>query len=136
MYTSISENEIDIFEKPARIIVSGTSGAGKSFFISKLIRKYRNKFDSVIVVGANLENIEDLDVKRDDNYNPFTDGVNDRTLIVYDDIVDRPFKLRECASVFIRGRHMNLNARIMLWFCKEIVKPIKKKNNKLSRAYI
>ena len=109
MYRSIYENEIDIFNSPARIIVSGTSGAGKSFFISKLIRKYRNKFDNVIVVGAEFENIEDLHVTRNDNYNPLTDGVDGKTLIVYDDIIYNKEKLTTCAEVFIRGRHLGLN---------------------------
>ena len=73
MYERVTEKEIDIFTKPARLIVSGASGCGKSFFVSRLIRKYRAKFDSVIVIGANLENIEDLNIKRDDSFNPLVE---------------------------------------------------------------
>lgn len=81
----------------------------KVFFISKLIRKYRRNFDSVIVVGASLENIEDLEVTRNDNYNPLTDGVNGKTLVVYDDIIYKKEKLATCAETFTRGRHLGLN---------------------------
>ena len=109
MYRSILENEINIFEKPSRIIISGSSGTGKSYFISKLIRKYQSCFDSVIVIGANLENIDDLNVKRDDNYNPLTDDTSGRTLVIYDDIIYKKEKLATCAETFTRGRHLGIS---------------------------
>ena len=73
MYTPIHAVDVDIFNLPARLLISGCSGSGKSFFISRLLRKYRSYFTQIIVIGSNLENCEDLQIKRDDTFNPLVD---------------------------------------------------------------
>ena len=113
MYTRVSEDAIDIFKKPARLIVSGASGSGKSFFVSRLVRKYRAKFDSVIIIGACLENVADLDVKRNDDFNPLVDEVSGSTLVIFDDIIGSKEKLKIAAETYTRGRHMGLSSILL-----------------------
>ena len=67
MYASISDLELNLFTQPARILIAGYSGGGKSVLASKLIRKYRSAFDKVVVIGSTLENCSDLNIIRDDN---------------------------------------------------------------------
>ena len=113
MYPRVTGEEIDIFAKPARIIVSGASASGKSFFVSRLIRKYRSKFDRIIVIGASLENIEDLGVTRDDSFNPLVEDLSGNTLVVFDDVICSKDKLKIAAETYTRGRHLGLSSILL-----------------------
>ena len=73
MYTRIQNVDVDIFNLPARLLITGCSGSGKSFFISRLLRKYKTYFNQIIVIGSDLENCEDLQIKRYDTFNPLID---------------------------------------------------------------
>ena len=86
-YTCVDETEISLFEPSDRIVVAGSSNSGKSYIVSKIIRKYREKFDQVIVIGSDLENVEDLNVTRNDSFIPFNDEENGKILLIYDDII-------------------------------------------------
>ena len=107
MYRRILESDINIFEESARLIIAGSSGSGKSYFVSRLIRKYRKYFNNVIVIGTNLENIEDLDVKRDDNFNPLLNELLGRTLVIFDDVLYNKEKLLIASDSYVRARHNN-----------------------------
>jgi len=116
---SIHDEELDIFNTPARVLVAGYSGSGKSYFVSRLIRKYREKFGRVIVVGSDVENCQDLNITRNDNFNPLidddedddiSDNSNKAILVVYDDVIYNKKILETAAEVFIRGRHKNISS--------------------------
>ena len=113
MYRCIESDEIDIFKEPARLIIGGSSGSGKSFFISKLIRKYRRKFSRVIVIGSNLQNCTDLNIERNDTFDPFLDEISGNILIIYDDILLNKNLLAKAAEVFLRGRHFNFSVCLL-----------------------
>ena len=68
MYTVVKEDELNIFNKPSRVILFGVSGAGKSSLTSALLHKYHSTFQEIIVLGSDLENISELNVRRDDNF--------------------------------------------------------------------
>ena len=74
-YEKISQCDINIFYKPARILIAGFSGSGKSTFVVNLLRKYRSSFNKVFVLGADLENVQDLNIQRNDEFNPFIEKV-------------------------------------------------------------
>lgn len=116
MYNIINENDISLFNKPHRILISGFSGSGKSFFTSNLIKKYRSNFKRVIVIGSDLENVHDLNVERLDDFNPFDldEGeIGEHILLIFDDIIYQKKLLKLAGEVFIRGRHLNISCILL-----------------------
>ena len=66
IYTSVSEEELDIFSQPARILVAGASKSGKSFFVSRPVNKHYSELNRIVIIGANLENVNGLNIIRED----------------------------------------------------------------------
>ena len=66
MYSSVTEEKLDIFSQRARISVAGALNSGKSFFVSHLVKKYYSKCNRIVIIGANLENVGGLNIIRDD----------------------------------------------------------------------
>ena len=109
MYSIVNKNEINIFEKPARLIIAGSSGAGKSYFVSALIEEYRENFDHVIVIGSDLENISHLNVTRDDTFDPLNSDLSGDILIIFDDIIFNKHQMTLAAETYTRGRHKKIS---------------------------
>ena len=110
----IPESEVDIFHTCARILIAGFSGSGKSYFASKLIRKYKHKFDQIILIGGNLEGVEDLGVVRRDDFNIELDANGiDNILLCFDDILYDSKLMKVAANLYTRGRHKK-NSCLML----------------------
>ena len=107
-YARVFETDIDIFKNHARILVAGWSNSGKSFLVSKLIQKYVNKFDHIIVLGSNLENVNDL-VKRDDTFDPYVDKPPGRILVILDDFLFSKRLLELGSKLATDGRHLNIS---------------------------
>jgi len=110
---TILKEDVDLFVKPSRFLVAGLSGSGKSYFTSNLIRRYRDKFDKIVVIGSDLENISDLNVERNDSFNPLNDeydSENKSLLIVFDDVIFYPHLVKVAGEIFVRGRHKNISA--------------------------
>ena len=108
--TTINSDSLDIFSKPARILIFGLSGAGKSHLVSKLVRKYYEKFDEIVTVGADLENLEDTSVRRDDDFDPIkSKSKNEKVLVIYDDILYKKNFHESAAKLFIYGRPSNVS---------------------------
>ena len=109
MYTTVSEHQVDIFQEPARLIFAGCSGSGKSYLLSKLVQKYSHKFDRIILVGANLENLDGINIVRDDTFDPFSDDAlapfSKHSLVLYDDVMLDKRHLFNCNKLFTQGRH-------------------------------
>ena len=107
-YTRILESDLDIFKNHARILVAGWLNSGKSFLVSKLIRRYANKFDHIIVLGSNLENVNDL-VKRDDGFDPYVDKPTGKVLVILDDFLFSKRLLELGSKLATDGRHLNIS---------------------------
>ena len=108
-YEKISQCDINIFYKPARILIAGFSGSGKSTFDVILLRKYRSAFNKVFVLGADLENARDLNIQRNDEFNPFIEKLEGSNLMIFDDCLHDK-KLIELASMlFTKGRHLGIS---------------------------
>ena len=106
----------ELFDKPERLIVVGTSSAGKSCFVNKLIKKYSHKFTDIIISGtfkSDLQQCEDIKNKvkihTDGIYNPFLhyDPVEDESLedrhilLFYDDCMSTFMSNKIGAEVFL-----------------------------------
>ena len=109
-FTSVTDNQIDLFIEPARLLLAGNSGSGKSWFISRLINKYKDKFKTIVIVGSDLENIDSDIVTRRDSFNPLIDDFIAPLLIVYDDILYNKKLVENASETFIRGRHLNISS--------------------------
>ena len=109
-YGRVTEDVLDIFNKPARLLVSGFSGSGKSTFVCKLIEKYRNKFQRVIVLGSELDISKELNIEFNSDFNPFQEFLRGSTLLIFDDIIYNKKLLTLAGEVFIRGRHLNISS--------------------------
>ena len=110
MYARIGGEDLDLFKKPARLLISGFSGSGKSTFVVSLIRKYRNKFSKIVVLGSELECSKELDILTNSDFNPFEENLSGHTLMIFDDIIYNRKLLNLSGEVFIRGRHLNISS--------------------------
>ena len=107
----ISEKDLSLFDNPFRILIAGASNSGKSFFASELIRRYYLKFTKIIVIGSDLENIDDLNIERNDDFNPFDEleSLIGETLVVFDDVIFNENIIKIASQCFIRGRHLRIS---------------------------
>ena len=115
---TINQDQIDIFNKNARIVICGGSFTGKSKLCSDLILFYKDKFDIIII--ANSPNKDELltalnlgeKVVIHDTI-PSISQINDyyhgHKLIVLDDNYMESFNSKEVLSFFTRGRHSNIS---------------------------
>ena len=107
-YPRVMDPELDIFNKPARILVAGASNSGKSYLVSKLIQRWHEKFERIVVIGSDLENVLGLNVLRDDFYNPLNESNEcESSLVIFDDVIFNPRIMKVAAECFTRGRHKN-----------------------------
>ena len=110
MYGHVLDEELNIFHKPARLLICGNSGSGKSSLVVALLHKYRFIFDLVVVIGADLEGVESLDIKRDDDYNPLLDAVKgEKTLVIFDDCIFNQNQMKVASESFVRARHLGVS---------------------------
>lgn len=109
---TVSSDELSLFENTSRILIGGVSGSGKSYFVSSLLHKVRDKFDRVIVIGSDLENVETLNISRNDSFNPFEEEKSNttHTLLIFDDVIFDNAIIRLAGNVFTRGRHYGISS--------------------------
>ena len=102
--------ELDIFNKPARILVAGASNSGKSYLVSRLIQRWHQKFERIVVIGSDLENVLGMNVLRDDFYNPLNESNEcESSLVIFDDVIFNPRIMKVTAAYFTRARHKNVS---------------------------
>ena len=68
-HARITGRELVNFKKPARLFISRLSGSGKSTFICKLIEKYGNKFQRIIVLGSERGILKEFDIEFNEEFN-------------------------------------------------------------------
>ena len=109
----VDGSEIDPFNNNSRILVCGYSHSGKSAFVSRLVRKYHSNFSKIIVLGGKLENLQEIPITYDDEFDPLNqdDGEDDppRILMVFDDLIGNKKKVKQASEIFYRGRHRNIS---------------------------
>ena len=101
-YGVINEEELNIFNKPARLLIRGFSGYGKNCSEYALIKNYRYRLQSVIIPGSDLENSTELGEEFDSEFNPFQEFLKRNTFHIFDYVCYNK-KVRTLAGeVFIR----------------------------------
>lgn len=107
----VTQTDINPFHDTARILIGGVSYSGKSHFVGRLLKYYEHLFEKIYVIGSDLEGIENLNVTRDDTFDPFDESHESDTtghkLIVLDDILNSKSKLKLACKLFSYGRHKN-----------------------------
>ena len=111
-----TEDDINIFREPARIIVAGFSNSGKTVLVSKLIKKYSTHFSKIVICGVSRHPLQDdttiapkvLVYK--DIVDPLEDtNPLDKILLVLDDMYLKAMTSQTVVDAFIKGRHSNLS---------------------------
>ena len=118
MAETYSENHLDLFQYPARIIAVGYSNSGKSDLVERLILKYQEKLKKVVICGLAshpLQRNKEIGSKvivSPEIIDPIAneDTFDHRgTLFVLDDIFIDAVKNRTVVDTFTRGRHNNIS---------------------------
>ena len=116
MESVYTEEHIDIFRDPARIIVAGFSNSGKTVLVTKLVKKYSNKFSKIFICGVShhpLQNdttiVDKISVSKE-IINPLEDKEpGEKTLLILDDLYLQAMKHQTVVEAFIKGRHSDLS---------------------------
>ena len=120
-----------IFEKSKRIIVTGSSGSGKTHFVEQLVKKYSDKFYKIVICGNpnRLLDFEETACKtthhksdRNPIFDPFTmldkyevkKNANKQFLLIFDDLMEIIFKSSVVSQIFSKGRHSNLTCILLM----------------------
>ena len=56
---------------------------------------------------SNLQNYTDLNIEKNETFDPFSDDITGNILIIYDDILLNENVIAKAAEVFLWGRHFN-----------------------------
>ena len=120
----ISENDLDIFKQPARVLVAGYSNSGKTVLITKLCLKYQHKFSKIIVssvddvshplskIGTLHDKITPIKglINPADFQDPYT---KESILYIIDDLFLEAVQSQIIANIFIRGRHEGISVLLV-----------------------
>lgn len=113
-----TEDQVDLFHYPARILVAGFSNSGKSELVTKIVEKYHGKFTHIIVCGVSqhpLQKIEAIKNKLNvyqniiDPLSEVEEGEKSSILFILDDIFLEAAESKVVANAFIKGRHNSLS---------------------------
>ena len=110
VYARVAHSEINIFHRPARLLISGYSGSGKSSLVSALVKQYRESFERVFILGSDLENSKELNITHDDDFNPFQEHLTGSTLLIFDDVIYNKTLINLAGEIFVKGRHLNVSS--------------------------
>lgn len=119
----ITEDQLDLFLNPARIIVAGFSGSGKTNLVSKIVKKYSHKFDKITICGVYKHPLQDdiyiskklsvhgsiIDPLPEDDDDDDDDPSKKQRLFILDDIFIEAVESKYVVDAFTKGRHSNLS---------------------------
>lgn len=122
MGESYGEELIDLFprERGGRIFIAGATGSGKTHLVTRIVRKYNEKFYKVLICGTNNHPVQELpEVKNkvilskdiidpELEIDPFEKKKG--LLVIYDDNFLQAANDETVANVFIKGRHCGISA--------------------------
>lgn len=120
-----------IFDEPERIIITGSSGTGKTHLVEQLVKKYAHRFYRIMVVGTknDLMNFQETKGKteffysdKEILYNPFLEidqydvkkNPGKQFLIIYDDLINEVHKSPIISDLFLKGRHLSISSILLM----------------------
>ena len=119
-----------IFEKPERVIVSGSSNSGKTYLVEQLVKKHTDKFYKIVICG-NRNRLLDFpetacktSLHKSDGdpiYNPFTEinsyelklNKKKQFLLILDDLMEVVYQSAIVSKIFSAGRHFQISCIIL-----------------------
>ena len=113
-----TEEQLDLFHQPARILVAGFSNSGKSELVAKIVEKYHEKFTHIIVCGVAHHPLQKLEVIKKklvlheniiDPLSVVDEEEKSSILFILDDIFLEAAENKTVANAFIKGRHHSLS---------------------------
>ena len=120
MDKTFSEESLNLFRHPARIIIAGYTNSGKTYLCNKIVEKYQDVFNRIVICGVPShalqqnpalsdkvelhENIIDLDLEG----NPYIDP-HSHTLLILDDNFLTAANSQPVAEAFTKGRHKSIS---------------------------
>lgn len=111
-----TEEDVNIFRDPARIIVAGFSNSGKTHLVTKLIKKYSASFSKIFICGVNYHPLqEDAMLKfklivSKNIVDPLLEiKPTDKALLILDDVYLKAMQSQTVVDAFIKGRHSKLS---------------------------
>ena len=125
------ELESELFSEPERIIITGCSGSGKTFFIEQLVRRYHTNFYKIVVNGPKnkLFHFDETKAKTvhyeneiQKIYNPMIEvdeidlkqNEGKQLLCIYDDMLEYVHCSDIIANIFTRGRHKKISVILLM----------------------
>lgn len=119
-----------IFEKPERIIVTGSSNTGKTYLVEQLVKKYTDKFYKIVICGNRNKLLDFPETacktslyKSDGEpiYNPFTElnsyevklNKKRQFLLILDDLMEIVYQSPIVSKIFSAGRHYQISCIIL-----------------------
>ena len=123
--------ENDIFDQPERILIFGSSNAGKSYLLQNLVRKYHKRFYKIVISGEPNQLLHYPETKhitshyKNENnpiYDPFVDfdpiemkkHGDKQILTIYDDLLEFAVNSLTISNQFSRGRHKRISTILVL----------------------
>ena len=113
--STFSEEILDIFKIPARIIIAGYSNSGKSEMCIQLIKKYHENFQHILYCGVEshtLQSNEEINGKltvSNQILNPFDYSYIGNILFILDDCFLEAIENKSVVDAFTKGRHKNIS---------------------------
>lgn len=115
----INEDQLDLFNSPARFLVCGYSNSGKSHLVANILEKYHHKFHIIFYCGVTHHPLKTHPVIgsklicSETIINPFEEinkfNENQSFLLILDDLIEECVNNKDILKVFIRGRHKNIS---------------------------
>ena len=116
------QSVINLFREPSRLIIAGFTNSGKSHLSTRLISKYHNTFDRILICGVSHHPLQKhpllsgklrvheqiIDPLHDRN--PLVTRKEDESvLFVLDDTYSEAVNSRIVLDSFVKGRHQNVS---------------------------
>ena len=115
-----TEEQLNLFTYPARVIIAGCSNSGKTYLSTKLVQQYHHLFTKIVISGVSSHPLQDcvdikdkLEIQEDitdpvDEHSPFRNS-KAHTLQILDDNFLVSANSPTVVNSFTKGRHKNLS---------------------------
>ena len=120
MERTFTQDHLNIFRQPARVIIAGYTNSGKTHLCTQLVLKYNASFSKIVICGVSSHPLQENKIIKDkvevyeeivnplEENNPFVDPKR-HILLILDDNFLASGNSEVVANTFTKGRHNNLS---------------------------